>query len=198
VTDAEREVVPARPVAEPATAAHPAPLLPGWVGAAIVAVVVATDVVTKRLALATLPPRNIPHEVFGEYLRFTLAFNPGVAFGFHLGGASRVIFSILTIVILGVLFHLYRTSPPDDRLRRVAIAMVGGGAIGNLIDRLRWDVGVVDFIDIGVGNIRFWTFNVADMAVSIGAVILIIVLQKEEGRAKEAARASNPAGAETT
>jgi signal peptidase II len=96
------------------------------------------------------------------------------------------------------LFHLYRTSPPDDRLRRVAIAMVGGGAIGNLIDRLRWDVGVVDFIDIGVGNIRFWTFNVADMAVSIGAVILIIVLQKEEGRAKEAARASNPAGAETT
>lgn len=165
-------------------------------GAFVVAAVVTADIVTKRLALSSLPPRSVPHEVLGEYVRFTLAFNPGVAFGFHLGGASRWVFSILTVVILGVLLQLYRAAEPRDRVRRLAIALVAGGAIGNLIDRLRWSAGVVDFIDIGVGDIRFWTFNVADMAVSTGAVALIWVLQREDDRARRAAEATKTASAD--
>ena len=159
-------------------------------GASITIAIVLIDFFTKRMALTYLPPRSIPHEVFGEYLRFTLAFNPGVAFGFHLGEASRYVFSILTVVILGVLLQLYRAAEPGDRMRRIAIALVAGGAIGNLLDRLRWRAGVVDFIDVGVGNVRFWTFNVADMAVSSGAVVLIWVLQREDERARRAAEAA--------
>jgi signal peptidase II len=180
-------------VAPPPAPATRGPVLPPAVGATIVALVVITDVITKRMALASLPPRNVPHEVFGEYVRFTLAFNPGVAFGFHLGDASRWVFSALTVVILGVLVQLYRAAEPADRLRRVAIALVAGGAIGNLIDRLRWQTGVVDFIDIGIGDIRFWTFNVADMAVSTGAVVLIWVLQREDEKIRRAAAAAQTA-----
>lgn len=162
-------------------------------GASIAIAIVMIDVLTKRLALAYLPPRSVPHEVVGEYVRFTLAFNPGVAFGFHLGEASRYVFSILTLVILGVLLQLYRAAEPGDWMRRLAIALVAGGAIGNLLDRLRWRAGVVDFIDIGVGDVRFWTFNVADMAVSTGAVVLIWVLQREDERARRAADAARTA-----
>jgi signal peptidase II len=68
----------------------------------------------------------------------------------------------------------------------VALALVTGGAVGNLLDRLRSPRGVVDFIDIGVGDIRFWTFNVADVGVSIGAVLLaVVLLQQEAERAGE-------------
>ena len=56
----------------------------------------------------------------------------------------------------------YRRTAPDARLRAAALALVAGGAMGNLIDRLRSPRGVVDFINVGIGDARFWTFNVAD------------------------------------
>ena len=65
-------------------------------------------------------------------------------------------------------------------LRLAALALVCGGAIGNILDRLRYEAGVVDFIDIGIGSHRFWIFNVADSAVSIGAVLLLISFYLEE------------------
>ena len=62
----------------------------------------------------------------------------------------------------------------------MSLALVCGGALGNLIDRLRSSLGVVDFLDVGVGDARWPTFNVADMAVSVGAFLLAIVLWAEE------------------
>lgn len=164
--------------------------VPGWVPVALIVGIVALDFITKRVAVASLMPRGIPHRVMGDVVRFTLAFNPGVAFGMHLGGASRFVFSLLTLAILAVLAQLYWSSHPTDRLRRIAIALVAGGAIGNLIDRLRWSQGVVDFIDIGIGDVRFWTFNVADMAVSMGAILLIWVLQREDHLKHKEAKAA--------
>jgi len=82
------------------------------------------------------------------------------------------------------LWRLARQSR-GDRLKTLALGLAWGGAAGNLIDRVRGDQGVVDFIDIGVGSVRFWTFNVADSAVTIGAVLLAIVLWRED---REAAR----------
>ncbi|HSY82348.1 MAG TPA: signal peptidase II, partial [Gemmatimonadaceae bacterium] len=61
--------------------------------------------------------------------------------------------------------------------RVIALALLTGGAIGNVIDRVRWSRGVVDFVDLGVGSLRFWTFNVADVAVTVGAFLLAWVLQ---------------------
>jgi signal peptidase II len=74
----------------------------------------------------------------------------------------------------------------------VAVALVCGGAIGNLIDRLRWSRGVVDFIDIGVGATRWPTFNIADMAVSTGAIALAVVLWRDERSAEKTALAAAP------
>ena len=149
--------------------------------AAIVVGVVAFDQYTKHLAVSRLV-RHVPHEVVGDAVRFTLTYNPGAAFGMHFGEASRLVFSALTFIILGFLVRLYRSLPPAERALRLAIAAVMGGALGNLIDRFRSPLGVVDFIDVGVGDTRFWTFNVADAAVSVGAVLLVLLLWRYEGR----------------
>ena len=68
--------------------------------------------------------------------------------------------------------------------RTVALALVCAGAVGNLLDRMRSIFGVVDFIDVGIGDARWPTFNVADMAVSVGAVLLAWVLWQEDREAR--------------
>jgi signal peptidase II len=84
-----------------------------------------------------------------------------------------------------VLFLLYQRTP-DAALRAVALALLAGGALGNLLDRVRSARGVVDFIDVGLGDARFWTFNIADVGVSVGAVLLALVLWRDD-RAREVA-----------
>jgi len=90
------------------------------------------------------------------------------------------------VAIMGLLL-LYRRTPPDARLRAAALALVAGGALGNLLDRLRSPLGVIDFIDVGIGDSRFWIFNVADIGVTVGALLLALVLWREENSAKEKA-----------
>jgi signal peptidase II len=70
----------------------------------------------------------------------------------------------------------FRRAEPRDGWLIGALALLLGGAVGNLIDRVRWNGGVVDFIDVGIGQWRFWTFNVADSAVTVGAILLALVL----------------------
>jgi signal peptidase II len=138
--------------------------------------------------------RNVPHEVLGEVVRFTLAYNPGAAFSMSLGTYSRWIFGGFALVALVVLWRLYRMTGAGaragDRMRVLALGLAFGGAAGNLVDRVRSPLGVVDFIDIGFGDVRFWTFNVADSAVTVGALVLAWSLSREEretARAKAAA-----------
>jgi signal peptidase II len=142
--------------------------------------VVAIDLVTKLIAAAALSPQHIPHEILGNSLRLTLVYNPGAAFGLNLGAYSRWIFMALTAGALVILGRLYRVTRQTDYVRVLALGLVCGGAVGNLIDRIRSATGVVDFIDVGVGDLRWPTFNVADMAVSVGAFLLAWVLWGEE------------------
>jgi signal peptidase II len=142
--------------------------------------VVLLDLVTKAIAVAALQPRGLPHDVLGQAVRLTLVYNPGAAFGLFLGPASRWIFLGLTIGVLTILRALYRATPEQDLPRVLALGMVCGGAVGNLIDRIRSSAGVVDFIDVGIRDLRWPTFNVADMAVSVGAVLLAWVLWVED------------------
>jgi signal peptidase II len=146
----------------------------------VLLVILVVDVITKAIAERALLPRGIPHDVLGSWFRLTLVYNPGAAFGLNLGPQSRWIFSALTVVALVILARLYLTTRPGDTARVSALALVCAGAIGNLIDRLRSFFGVVDFIDIGIGDSRWPTFNVADMAVSIGAGLLAYVLWQED------------------
>lgn len=161
------------------------------------AIVILLDQVTKQMAVANLWPPHIPHRVLGDFLRFTLAFNPGAAFSMSLGEHSRYIFGGFAIIALFILFRLYRQSLPGDRTRVLALALAWGGAAGNLIDRFRARASVVDFIDIGIGNVRFWTFNIADTAVTVGAVLLAIVLWKEDTAEAQAAAARPATGPAT-
>lgn len=149
--------------------------------------VILSDIVTKWIAVSDLYPRGVPREVFGDVVRLTLVYNRGAAFGLHLGQYSRWIFLVLTIAALVILAQLYRQTSVRDVARTLAISLVSGGAIGNLIDRVRGPQGVVDFIDIGFGDLRWPTFNVADMAVSTGAVLLAWVLWGEERSERAAA-----------
>ena len=166
---------------------------PGGFGPAgvfgIVGGIVLADAFTKLLAVDRLAPVHTPHPVIGEWLRWTLVYNPGAAFGLHLGPWSRGIFVVLTFVALGVLWYMYRTSVADARIKVLALASIAGGAIGNLVDRVRSSRGVVDFIDVGVRDWRWPTFNIADIAVSCGAVALAIVLWREDAEVERAAKA---------
>jgi signal peptidase II len=150
----------------------------------VASVIVIADLFTKAIAENALQPRGIPHPVAGEWLRLTLVYNPGAAFGLHLGPYSRWIFLVLTLAALFILGRLYMNTRPGDIWRTLAVGLVCGGAVGNLIDRIRSPLGVVDFIDVGIGDMRWPTFNVADMAVSTGAFLLAWVLWGED-RAKE-------------
>ena len=152
--------------------------------------IVLADAFTKLLAVDRLVPVHTPHPVLGDWLRWTLVYNPGAAFGLHLGPWSRWIFIGLTFLALGVLWSLYRQSAETARLKVVALATVAGGALGNLVDRIRSARGVVDFIDVGVGAWRWPTFNLADIAVSCGAIVLAIVLWREDLAAERAAKAA--------
>lgn len=158
----------------------------GWVFWSAVSCIAIVDVTTKELARVHLMPEHMPRNVVGEILRLTLIYNPGAAFGFHVGEYSRLVFTALTVLAIVILWRLYRSCPPNDRLRALARGLVSGGAIGNLINRLWSSRGVVDFLDFGVGDHRWPTFNVADVGVSVGACLLAAVLWLEDRQPRRA------------
>jgi signal peptidase II len=145
---------------------------------------VVLDLITKLLAEATLL-RTPGVSVFGDWFQLRLVYNQGAAFGLHVGPYSRWIFFTVALVAVFVLARMSRTSPIGDRFRQLALGLVAGGAVGNLIDRIRSPRGVVDFLDVGVGALRWPTFNVADIAVSCGAIALAISLWREDARRPE-------------
>jgi len=146
---------------------------------AILPSILAADFITKRWALDALALQQ--SEILGGLVPLTLAFNRGAAFGIRIGDDSRWFFVPVTILALLLLTTLFRKAAERDFLRVVSIALIVSGAIGNLYDRLRWDRGVVDFIGpIDLGLWDFPIFNVADMAITCGAILLAISFWFEE------------------
>ena len=145
-----------------------------WIFAASVVVV---DFYTKQLAVAQLS--RVPKSVIGEWLTLRLVYNPGAAFGINVGQHSRWVFMALALVALVVLGVMVYQTLPTQWFRLLTLGLVCGGAVGNLIDRFRSARGVVDFIDIWIGRFHWPTFNVADMAVSCGAIALATILWSE-------------------
>jgi signal peptidase II len=168
------------------------PAAPGGINRVFLAAAVGTvvlDLITKLVAEATLL-RTPGISVFGDWFQLRLVYNQGAAFGLHVGPYSRWIFFTVALIAVFVLARMSRSSPPGDRFRQLALGLVAGGAIGNLIDRIRSGRGVVDFLDVGVGALRWPTFNVADIAVSCGAIALAISLWREDARRPEPESAS--------
>ena len=142
----------------------------------------AADLLTKLLAQAFIPRAYTP-EVLGSWLRLTLVHNPGAAFGLHVGPWSRWAFLLIAIVAIVVLVRMYLATSPDHHARIWALALVTGGAASNALNRLWSPRGVVDFIDIGIRNWRWPAFNLADIAISIGAILLAWTLWSEDTHA---------------
>ena len=152
------------------------------------AIVVVLDAITKAAAEAYLPGvAGIP--VLGEVFQLRLVYNQGAAFGLHLGPFSRWFFLGFAVLAVFVLNALSRSAMPGDRFRQIACGLVTGGAIGNLLDRVRSARGVVDFIDIGLGSYRWPTFNIADIAVTCGALALALSFWREDVQRSETASA---------
>ena len=137
-----------------------------------VLVLIAADQLTK-LAITE-------HFVYGEsmpvtsFFNLVLVYNKGAAFSFlsDAGGWQRVFFIVLTIGAIGLIMWMIRKHR-DELLFCWGLVFILGGAIGNLIDRIRLG-HVVDFLDFHAAGWHFWAFNVADSAITIGAMLLIL------------------------
>lgn len=152
-----------------------------WFWAPLVLVV---DFVSKRLILANVETLRGHVEVIGDFARFIYVRNPGAAMGlFPIGRWVLVGISFAASVFLA---YLYLTSRPRRPFRLGAMAAIFGGALGNLIDRVFYNGLVVDFIDLGIGASRFYTFNVADIGVSLGGLALFLSLLREDRAAGSA------------
>ncbi|HEV8129550.1 MAG TPA: signal peptidase II [Candidatus Eisenbacteria bacterium] len=132
------------------------------------AAVVALDQVTKLFASAHLMPGE-SISVLGDFIRLTLVHNTGAAFGLFPG--SRVPFIVVSVVAIAVVLYLFFRETYRSVANRILLGCILGGAIGNLVDRVRLGY-VVDFIDVGFGMARWPVFNAADSAVTIGVLLL--------------------------
>lgn len=110
-----------------------------------------------------------------EYVNLTLVYNRGAAFGFlsQEGGWQNAFFVVVALAIVAGIGWFLRRATRHDRLLVIALMFVLGGAIGNLADRLRLG-RVVDFIDFHIGSWHWYTFNLADSAITLGAVLLAL------------------------
>ena len=117
--------------------------------------------------------------IIGEFLRFSYVENPGIAFGIRLGNLREVVTIISIVIVLYLIFLLY-SSKQFVYVERLSLSFILGGAIGNLIDRILIYVpnstytGVIDFIDIGINTHRWYIFNIADSAVTVGITLYLI------------------------
>ena len=135
---------------------------------------VAIDQLTKWLIVRKMTEGQ--SVVLTPFLNFTFVYNHGAAFSF-LNGAGGwqvpVLFFVATAITGGLVYWL-RVTPRTLRGQSLALSLIIGGAVGNIIDRVRLHK-VVDFIDFHVNHWHFAIFNVADMAVSIGVIVLILL-----------------------
>jgi len=145
----------------------------------LVLTILVADIVTKQWALAALPPGGATFT--GKFgIPLTLAFNKGIAFGLDVPEAGRWILIVASVLVVVMLAAMFRHARPNDWIRILSLSFVAAGALGNLIDRVRWDQGVVDFIGpINLGFMLWPIFNVADMAITTGACLLALTMWRD-------------------
>ena len=157
-----------------------------WAWLLLTAVVISLDLYTKQLASDALVLYR-PHEVF-SWLNMTLAHNYGAAFSFlsSAGGWQRWFFIVLASAVSLVLLVWLIRLPRREWMTGLGLALILGGAIGNLVDRIRLGY-VVDFIDFHIGGWHYPAFNVADSAITCGVILLLLDVLLVSSRSKKEA-----------
>ncbi len=138
----------------------------GLIALGVIAVDRGTKMVVDGMDLAT------PYQLIGSYLQIIRGENRGGLFGMVQGSAPLLALLSVGVILALVIYHERERLPRVSPLT-VGVGLLIGGAIGNLIDRVAFGY-VLDFIDVGVGSLRFWTFNIADAGISLGIVILLV------------------------
>jgi signal peptidase II len=153
----------------PAPKAWNGPSIGRWIlFAGIAIVVVVIDQLAKSWITATLDPGE-GMTVLGDWLRFVHGQNSGILFG--LLPQSAPIFAIVSLGVTGLIVYYHRRAG-HGILVTVALGLLLGGAIGNLLDRLNHGY-VVDFVDMGIGTWRFYTYNIADACITTAIILLL-------------------------
>lgn len=143
--------------------------------------VVLVDQITKAIIVALIPVYTVGANIFGDLLRIVHVANTGVAFS--LGDSMplairRILFAIIPLIVIILVIVVYFRNDEFNSVQRWSICGIIGGGIGNIIDRFFRAEGVVDFIDVkffGIFGLERWpTFNVADAAVVVCGIILIV------------------------
>ena len=166
---AESGVVPGAGAAvAPTTAAHRAQRARWGIFVGVAGTVIILDQLSKAWLLANVSVGEVV-EVIGDLVRFVQSQNSGALFGLFRDQA--ILFAIISIGVLGLIV-VYHGRAGRSLYLSVALGLLLGGAIGNMIDRFRLGF-VVDWVDIGLGSLRFWTFNVADSAISLAILMLL-------------------------
>lgn len=139
-----------------------------------VAVIILLDQITKALVLQYFHLHDSLTVIPG-FFNLTHIRNPGGAFGVLAGGGNHLrnwLFLGAGTIALGMILFFLQSTPDRDRLMRFTLALIFGGAIGNIVDRLRFGE-VVDFLDFYVGQLHWPAFNVADSAITIGIFLFV-------------------------
>jgi signal peptidase II len=144
----------------------------------------ATKILTKHYMML-----HDSKDVLGDFLRYTYIENPGMAFGISIG--NKTLFTIFSIIASVVIFIYLLKTRGDQKYVKLALSFILGGAVGNLIDRILYG-SVVDFVDVGIGELRWPVFNVADAAVTVGMIILIAIILFEKKTTENLEEASQP------
>jgi signal peptidase II len=132
--------------------------------------VVAADQGAKAWVLGAVTPGK-PVEIAGDWFRITFVQNSGALFGLFQDRA--ILFAVSSVAVMAVIVLVHERTGRNLPLS-IALGLLLGGAVGNFIDRLRFGY-VVDFVDMGVGVWRFYTYNVADAAITTALIVLIVV-----------------------
>ena len=138
------------------------------------AVVLVLDQLTKTWVDATFEraAEGGSRELIGDLVRISKVYNDGAIFGF-LDTSAMLMAALTVLVVAGVLWYEWRHGAGLGPLVTVGLGLLTGGAIGNLIDRLRFGY-VIDFVDMGLGDMRWYAWNISDAAVFLGIVALFI------------------------
>lgn len=152
--------------------------------AALALFIILADQITKIAISSYLTVgQSVPK--IGDLVRYTYVYNEGGALGLSLGPSW--IYVVLTVAALVLIARYFLTSESGGVLTRIPLALIFGGAIGNLIDRVRFGK-VIDFIDVDIPDIKFldltrwWTFNIADAAITCGLVVFLLALLLDRKR----------------
>ena len=143
----------------------------------VAGLIVTADQITKALVLAHMPLYQSIAVIPG-FFNLTHIHNPGGAFGFLAGQSAeirKVIFLVVSTLAICLVLWFYEKTPPSHPLLATAFALIFGGAVGNMIDRIRMGK-VVDFLDVYIGTLHWPAFNIADSAIFIGICIFVVHL----------------------